>query len=139
MEGHMGDYWNVATSAIDIRAYPSEGQMNSVASATQPFLPFGTGSKRDGFCMRSENYESLAGAWTTLELICYGDKSVHLVNGHVVMVLQGSRYLADGKAFPLAKGKIQLQSEAAEVFFKDIRIRSLDRLPPAYAALFSPQ
>ncbi len=139
MEGHMGDYWNVATSAIDIRAYQSEGKMNSVASASQPFLPFGTGSKRDGFCMRSENYESPAGAWTTLELICYGDKSVHLVNGHVVMVLQGSRYLKDGETLPLAKGKIQLQSEAAEVFFKDIQIRSISRMPPAYAALFSPQ
>jgi hypothetical protein len=136
MEGHMGDYWNVATSAIDIRAYQSEGQMNSVASASQPFLPFGTGSNRDGFCMRSENHESPAGEWTTLELVCYGDKSVHLVNGRVVMVLQHSRYLKDGKVFPLAKGKIQLQSEAAEVFFKDIQIRSISRMPPAYAALF---
>jgi hypothetical protein len=54
-------------------------------------------------------------------------------------VLQGSRYLKDGETLPLAKGKIQLQSEAAEVFFKDIQIRSISRLPPAYAALFSAQ
>jgi hypothetical protein len=93
----MGDYWNVATSAIDIRAYLSEGQMNSVANARQAFLPFGTGSNRDGYCLRSENHESPAGEWTTLELICYGDQSLHLVNGHVVMVLQKSRYLQDGK------------------------------------------
>jgi hypothetical protein len=137
MEGHMGDYWNIANSAIDIRAYLSEGQMNSVANAKQPFLPFGTGSNRDGFCMRSENHESPAGEWTTIELICYGDKSLHVVNGHVVMVLQNSRYVQNGKQVPLTKGKLQLQSEGAEVFFKDIQIKSLEKMPTAYAALFA--
>ncbi len=137
MEGHMGDYWNVATSAIDIRAYLSEGQMNSVANAGQAFLPFGTGSNRGGFCLRSENHESPASQWTTLELICYGDQSLHLVNGHVVMVLQKSRYLQDGKEVPLTKGQIQLQSEAAEVYFKDIQIKGLKKMPEAYASLFA--
>jgi hypothetical protein len=54
MEGHMGDYWNISTSAIDIRAFLPEGRMNSVASAKQPFLPFGSGQP-EGFCMRSED------------------------------------------------------------------------------------
>jgi hypothetical protein len=136
MEGHMGDYWNIANSAIDIRAFLSEGQMNSVAAVTQPFLPFGADSNRDGFCLRSENYESPAGEWTTVELICYQDKSVHVVNGHVVMVLRNSRYMENGKAVPLTKGKIQLQSEGAEVFFKDIQIKSLLNMPNAYEAFF---
>jgi hypothetical protein len=136
MEGHMGDYWNIANSAIDIRAFLPEGDMNSVANASQPFLPFGTGSNGEGFCLRSENHESPNADWTTLELICYQDKSLHIVNGQVVMVLQKSRYVANCKAVPLTKGKIQLQSEAAEVFFKDIQIRRIAGLPKAYAALF---
>jgi hypothetical protein len=136
MEGHMGDYWNIATSAIDIRAFLSEDVMNSVANINQPFLPFGTGTNRDGFCMRSENYESPNGEWTTIELICYQDKSLHIVNGHPVMVLQNSRYIKDGKSMALEKGKIQLQSEAAEVYFKDIQIRSLKSMPKEYTALY---
>jgi hypothetical protein len=136
MEGHMGDYWNIATSAVDIRAYLSEGVMSSIADPGQPFLPFGTGTNQSGYCMRSENYESPAGEWTTLELICYQDKSLHLVNGHVVMVLQNSRYVENGKVIPLTKGRIQLQSEAAEVYFKDIQLKHLKSLPKEYAALF---
>lgn len=137
MEGHMGDYWNIANSAIDIRAFLSEGQMNSVAAMNQPFLPFGTGSNRDGFCLRSENCESPKGEWTNVELICYQDKSLHIVNGHVVMVLQNSRYLANGKTTPLTKGKIQLQSEGAEVFFKDIQVKGIQKIPAEYEAFFS--
>ena len=35
----------------------------------------------------------------------------------------------DGKDLPLTKGKIQLQSEGAEVFYRDIEIRSITSLP----------
>ena len=132
MEGQMGDYWNIATSTIDIRAFLPEGQMNSVASATQPFLPFGSSIHAEGFCMRSADYESPKGQWTELELICYEDKSIHIVNGNVVMILKNSQYNNNGKLLPLRRGKIQLQSEAAEVFFKDILIRTLKRLPSEY-------
>lgn len=135
MEGHMGDYWNIASAAIDIRAFLPEGKMNSVANSKQPFLPFGSGNP-EGFCLRSENMESQNGDWTQLELICYQDKSLHIVNGTVVMVLQNSRYMENGKAIPLTKGKIQIQSEAAEVFYKDIRIRNIDSMPAKYSSLF---
>lgn len=136
MEGHMGDYWNIANSAIDIKAFISEGNMNCVASEKTDFIPIGNGSSFGGFCLRSADYESPANEWTTLELICFGDKSIHLVNGHVVMILQHSRYMENGKAIPLAKGRIQLQSEAAEVFYKDIQIKSISALPQEYASYF---
>lgn len=136
MEGHMGDYWSVATAAIDIRAFHREGSMSAVASVRQPFLPFGAGSDQGGFVMRSADHESPPGEWTTLELIAFEDKSVHIVNGEVVMVLRNSRYMDGDTAVPLTRGQIQLQSEAAELFYKDIRIRSLDSLPAEYAALF---
>jgi hypothetical protein len=135
MEGHIGDYWSQATSAVDIRAFLPEGNMNSVANEKQPFLSFGKGNA-EGFCLRSENFESPAGEWTTLELITFEDKSLHIVNGHVVMVLRNSRYMKDEKMLPLTKGKLQLQSEAAEVYYKDIRIKNIDAIPAEYAALF---
>ncbi|WP_423146363.1 3-keto-disaccharide hydrolase [Rubrolithibacter danxiaensis] len=135
MEGHTGDYWNIANSAIDIRAYLSEGKMNNIANIKQPFLPFGTGSQ-DGFCLRSENHESPDGEWTSVELLCFEGKSLHIVNGQVVMVLQNSRYVENGQPKPLVKGKIQLQSEGSEVYFKDILIKNIDEFPQQYKAYF---
>jgi len=136
MEGHMGDYWNIANAAIDVRAYIPEGIMNPVANAKEPFLPVATGTGIDGFVLREENHESPAGQWTEVELICFEGKSLHIVNGHVVMVLQNSRYVDNGKVIPLTKGKIQLQSEAAETFYKEVKIKELEALPAEYAAYF---
>ena len=136
MEGHMGDYWTIANAAIDVRAYIPEGDMNTVASTRQPFLPLGAGTDVGGFCLRSADYESPEGEWTELELLCFEDKSLHIVNGHVVMVLQNSRYVENGESKPLTKGRLQLQSEAAEVYYKDINIKSLAALPRKYAGYF---
>jgi len=135
MEGHMGDFWCQANSAIDIRSFQSEGVMNRVADSKQPFGTFKSGS--DYYCMRSVNHESPAGEWTTLELICYEGKSLHIVNGHVVMVLDNSRYITpEGKEVPMISGKIQLQSEAAEVFYRNILIKELSAMPKEYEGLF---
>lgn len=136
MQGHMGDYWSQATSAVDIRAYPSEAIMSPVADKSQPFLPIGSGEPLGGYCMRSANYEKPQGEWNTLDLICFEDKSIHIVNGEVVMILQNSRYTKDGVKAPLTKGKIQLQSEAAEVFYKDIEIKKLEALPADYVQYY---
>lgn len=136
MEGHMGDFWSQQNSAIDIKAFIPEGEMNSVADETQAFKVFGQGGET-GFCLRSANYEKSVGEWNTLELICFNGQSLHIVNGHVVMILNNSRYFEDGKAIPLNKGKIQLQSEAAEVYYKDIRIRNLESISPEYSKYFN--
>ncbi len=136
MEGHMGDYWGIANSAIDVRAYLPEGDMNTVADERQPFLPIGPATGRSGFCLRSANYESLDNDWTTLELICFEDKSLHLVNGNVVMVLKNSRYVKDGQSFPLTRGRIQLQSEAGEVYFRRVRIKNITAMPAQYQDLY---
>jgi hypothetical protein len=137
MQGHMGDYWSQATSAVDIKAYPHEAIMSPVADKSQPFLPIGSGEKAGGYCMRSANFEKPHGEWNTLELICFDDKSIHIVNGEVVMILQNSRYVQDGEKIALTKGKIQLQSEAAEVFYKDIEIRKLATLPAEYVQYYN--
>lgn len=136
MEGHMGDFWSQQSSSINIKAFIPEGEMNAVADETQAFQRFGQGGV-SGFCLRSGNFEKGDGEWNTLELICYNGKSLHIVNGHVVMILRDSRYMEDGKDKPLNKGKIQLQSEAAEVYYKDIRIRNLESLPPEYSQFFN--
>ena len=46
-----------------------------------------------------------------------------------MMVLYHSQQMENGKALPLNKGKLQIQSEGAEVFYKDIVIKPLDVIP----------
>ncbi|REG91148.1 3-keto-disaccharide hydrolase [Flavobacterium aquicola] len=136
MEGHFGDYWNIANAAIDIRAYISEGSMNSVADESQNFIPFGTHTENMGFCMRKMRAETPNNGWTEIELVCFEGKSLHIINGKVVMVLQNSRYFDGEKFQPLVEGKIQLQSEAAEVFYKNIKIKPINKLPAEFENYF---
>ncbi|QJR80078.1 DUF1080 domain-containing protein [Alteromonas pelagimontana] len=136
MQGHIGDYWSQATSAIDIRAYLPEYVMNPVADESQPFISVGENQPYKGFVLRKENAEKPQGEWNTLELITYEGKSLHIVNGKVVMVLKNSRYVEDGKAVPLDEGKIQLQSEAAEIYYRAAAIQQLDTMPEQYQRYF---
>ncbi len=137
MEAHTGDFWSQATSAIDIRAYASESGLNPMAHESQDFLSFGERGEAGKYCLRSNNYENDPGEWNTLDLVCFNGKSLHIVNGEVVMVLKDSRYINEnGEVVPLEKGKIQLQSEAAELFFKEIKIRLLDELSTKHATYF---
>lgn len=131
----MGDFWSQDNSAIDVKAFIPEGNMNAVADKSQSFIPIGKGGAT-GFCLRSANYENGPGEWNTVELICFNGNSLHIVNGHVVMILRNSRYVQDGKTLPLIKGKIQIQSEAAEVYYKEIKIRKLESLPAEYTQYF---
>jgi hypothetical protein len=136
MEGHFGDYWNIANSAIDIRAYIPEGVMNAVADESQNFIPFGTNTENSGFCMRKMRAETPKNGWTEIELVCFEGKSLHIINGKVVMVLQNSRYF-DGQQFqPLIEGKIQLQSEAGEVFYKNIKIKPINKMPTEFESYY---
>ena len=69
--------------------------------------------------------EDRPGEWNTLELVCFEDRCVHIANGKVVMALRNPRYQDGGKDVPMKGGKLQIQSEAAEVFYRDIEIRSI--------------
>jgi hypothetical protein len=69
--------------------------------------------------------EKPAGEWNTLDLYVLGDRAVHVVNGVPVMEVHDLK--ADGR--PLTHGAIQLQSEGAETFFRDIVLEPITTLP----------
>ena len=60
--------------------------------------------------------EKPAGEWNRIEVVCRGDTITNLVNGVVVNV---------GTKSSLREGKIQFQSEGAEIFFRKIEVRPL--------------
>ena len=79
---------------------------------------------------RSENFESDSAKWTKMDVYTVGSSAVYLVNGHVVMAFQNAGLQhADKTVTPLTKGKIQLQSEGAEAYYKDINIQSISEIP----------
>jgi len=73
--------------------------------------------------------EKPAGQWNTLDLYVLGDRAIHVVNG--VPVLEVRDLKADGQ--PLTHGAIQLQSEGAETFFRDITLEPIASLPRVVA------
>lgn len=137
IEGSNGDWWQIAGSQIDIRCEKPEGEENYIYNPQAPFISFGPGGA-DIHCRASHNAEKPDGEWNRLELITHGDKSLHIVNGEVVMALKNSRYTqADGKVVPLTKGQILLQSEAGEVFFRRIKIRPIEAIPAIHQSHFA--
>jgi hypothetical protein len=71
-----------------------------------------------------------------LELICFGDKSIHIVNGHVVMAPSKLLYKVGTALKPLVKGRIHLQSKNAEVFYKKIETKKINHVLTEYLAYF---
>jgi hypothetical protein len=74
--------------------------------------------------VHSEDAEK-PGAWNVMEIVAKGDTVEHIVNGKTVFRAKNLRQQVDGKPVPLTKGRIQLQSEGAEVFYRNIEIRPL--------------
>ena len=124
IEDGMGEYWSIAGSKLDIHSVKPAGKKDFVFSKTSPLVGYGSPGTdpeaQSNYCAISDNKE-IKQAWNQIELICYEEKCVHLVNGAVVLATQNSRHLVDGKAVPLTRGKLQLQSEAAEVVLQGHR------------------
>jgi hypothetical protein len=127
-EGDCGDYWGVAGGTEDIAAIKKSDSEYVYNSAGQIYR-FSATSNVGRHCIKQGDAESPSGEWNVLDLYCHGDTSVHVINGKVMMVLFHSQQLDNGKLLPLKKGKLQIQSEGAEVFYKQIRIKSLEAIP----------
>lgn len=127
-EGNVGDYWGCAGATADIPAI-KKNDTNYVYTPAGALYTFRADSQTGRHCIKGSDSEHPTGEWNTLDLYCHGDTSVHVVNGKVMMILYHNGQADNGKIAPLTKGKIQLQSEGAEVFYKQIRIRPITQLP----------
>nr|WP_294871041.1 DUF1080 domain-containing protein [uncultured Pedobacter sp.] len=126
-EGNCGDYWGVAGGAADIPAI-KEGN-NYIYRPEGKLITFREDSQTGRFCKKGSDAERPSGEWNTVDLYCYGDTSIHVMNGKVMMVLYHNKQIDSGKELSLRKGKIQIQSEGAEVYYKGIKIQQISSLP----------
>lgn len=127
-EGDCGDYWACAGAISDVRAI-RRPDSSFVYDKNGEFITFSTASKTGRHCAKNQDGEKPSGEWNTIDLYCYGNTSVHVVNGVTTMILNNSRQLNGNHETPLLKGKIQIESEGSEVFFRNIKIRSISKIP----------
>ena len=115
-EGDFGNLFYIGGTRSSVSARGSGGTWNP---ALQP-------APDADFAVRSANMEKPRGQWNRIDLYVLGDSAVYVVNGKVVMAITDAER-HDGT--PLNAGQIQIQSEGAECYARDIRIRSITKLP----------
>ncbi len=84
---------------------------------------------KNGVVLNASSQEKPNGEWNTIELMTVGDQAIHIVNGKVVMGLRQLRQQTKDGVIPLKRGRIQIQSEGAELFYRQIAIRPLTEFP----------
>lgn len=96
-EGDVGDFWLLGFSTIKVK-----GVQNKPANHTR--------------MIKYADAEKPSGQWNTVEIISYNGKCVHIVNGVIVNV---------GEDASIKNGRILLQSEYAEIYYRNVKIRKL--------------
>jgi hypothetical protein len=141
-EGDVGDFFMVGTRGIQDNHFaglfgegisPSTGWPKNPGPepkwpgppppgwTPQPTEPVGGRFIKDG------NFE-LLDQWNTVEVLWQGDRAAHIVNGRTVNVatkLQQPDPQNEGKFIPLTRGKIAIEIEFAEIWFRRIEVKSL--------------
>lgn len=132
-ERDCGDLYAVGT-AIAVRARYDKSLKfpEYIYDPTGTWTYFSQIPGQTGRCIKSPDAEKPHGTWNTIELICLDQEAIHIVNGQVVMRLHGPMRI-DGKSpESITSGPIILQSEGAEIFYRNITFRSIQSIPEAY-------
>jgi hypothetical protein len=137
-EGDVGDFFLVdgirgvqgthgnglfGTNISPVHGWPAPGGGAAPNPARTPPPPEepSTGRKiKDG------NFEMLDN-WNTVEILWQGDRATHIVNGrsvNTVTQLQQPDPANPGKFIPLTRGKIALEIEYAEIWFRRIEVKA---------------
>jgi hypothetical protein len=77
--------------------------------------------------------EKPKGEWNTLDLITFNGNSIHVVNGKVVMRLYNAQRLDGGAPAPITSGKVSLQTEGGECYFRNVEYQTITGIPAEYA------
>lgn len=139
--GEAGSFWGYWMKSVEFEIMENatgdiytvggvEANIPSARDFDQPFpwLRYERNGKYrllSGFSFRvtaDSNHELPTGEWNTLDIVSKGDASWHFVNGALVLAANDIR---SDQGKPLIKGRIQLQSEGAEIFFRNIAIKQL--------------
>lgn len=127
-EHDCGEYWGLDRASLDIHASKNE-KGDYTFDPKGELYTFNVDNKVGRHCFRSIDADLQTGQWNTIDLYCFGGTAIHMVNGQVNLVGLNSRHIQNGVETPLTKGKIQIQSEGAEIYYADMTIKKIDKLP----------
>lgn len=136
-EGDVGDYWSVAGAIADVRSEKVlvDDREYRRFNPNAPAATIGYGFNGNNWdilrCLKRSNQEKPNSEWTHVDVYACNGRSVHIVNGTTVMILENSRQLVNGIEVPLTRGRIQLQTEGAEIFYRNVKIRKINEIPSA--------
>jgi len=124
MEQNTGDLWVLSGAAVT-------APVADPSAAEPSFNPLGESyNLSSGRIIKWWDAASLTD-WNTIELIASGTESAHIVNGQWI---NGATNIVasdgDGGWNPLDSGRLALQAEGAETYFRAFEIRPLAYLPP---------
>jgi hypothetical protein len=128
MHDNLGDTYLMANTTCLTKVVKSADDKNFVFSKEGVPTTFREGENGRSI-KKSKDYEKQIGEWNVVDLYCFGQTAVHVVNGQVVMVNENCSKFENGELIPLTKGKIQLQSEGGEFFIRKIDIRPISQIP----------
>lgn len=140
--GKHGRFWNVWMSSLECQIQEGDcGDFIPLAGPDAKLTVKKNGKGRPtfdfngdyvygaGYVSHSPSVEKANGEWNTIEIFTIDQTSVFLVNGTPNMVLFEATKKMGNKRVPLTKGKIQIQSEAAEVYYRDIELKNIEVFP----------
>lgn len=131
-EGNCGDYIVMGDTAVDITARKVSDKKYAYDDKAAKMM-FCAKTPNQSRCSKAGAFENPTSEWVTLELICVGDTAIHVVNGHVVLRLTGSRKAVGDGYEPLTGGRLELQMEGSEIYFRDIEIKPVTEIPAQFA------
>jgi len=115
-----GDLWIIgkdlsAETTISNKRYDKEGKRKRVGL-----------NKGYDYCYISKKEEKAHGEWNQIEIHVHGSEKVtYKLNGKVVLEIYNLELNTENGAEPLDKGRIGLQAEYAEAFYRNIYIKEL--------------
>ena len=132
-EGDVGDFF-LLDGVRAIQVNHSAGLNGQNVSPTAGWPKPGNNPARpqteeptSGRKIKDGNFEMLDN-WNVVEVIFQGDRALHIVNGRAVNAvtnLQQPDPANPGKFIPLTRGKIAIEIEYAETWFRRIEVKSL--------------
>jgi hypothetical protein len=129
-EQDVGDLWLLSGTGVTTHLAPGASEST--------FSPLGdVGEVRNGRVIKDGEFESLTD-WNTIELVASGRDLAQIVNGHWVNGGSALEATDAGTWGPLDHGRLALQAEGAEVFYRNVQVRPLVYAapPPGAVVLF---
>lgn len=121
-EGNTGDLWLIKGPALEVggKRYESTAEAGPNQYVRIPRIGRGPLQNVTGFRQPEGEVENAQGEWNVLELVADHDRVAQYVNGKLVN---------QGTNSNTTHGKIDFESEGAEVYFRNMALASLKKAP----------